>query len=108
MNWVWFVVAAFCEIAGCFTFWMWLRQDRSAWWLLPGVLALTCFALVLTRVEAQFAGRVFAAYGGVYVVSSLVWLAWVERATPAAADLLGVALILAGSSVILFSPRLGG
>ena len=62
------VVAAFFEIAGCFAFWAWLRLGRSVWWTLPGVVSLALFAVVLTRIDSAVAGRVFAAYGGVYLL----------------------------------------
>jgi small multidrug resistance family-3 protein len=101
-NVLWYLLAAFCEIAGCYAVWMWLRLGRTAWWLLPGTLALVIFAVVLTRIDSAFAGRAFAAYGGVYIVSSLFWLAVVERTPPRITDLIGVALCLAGSAVILF------
>ena len=104
-NFVWFMTAAALEIAGCYAFWMWLRLGRSPWWLLPGIASLTAFAVALTRVDAAFAGRAFAAYGGVYIVSSLVWLAAVERTMPRVSDLAGSALCLAGAAVILFGPR---
>ena len=99
---LWFVVAAACEIFGCYAAWMWLRLGRSAWWLAPGALSLAVFALALTRADAQLAGRAFAAYGGVYIVSSLVWLIAIERSTPHLSDLLGSLLSLAGAAVILY------
>jgi small multidrug resistance family-3 protein len=71
-----------------------------------GAVSLLVFALALTRVDAAFAGRAYAAYGGVYVVSSLVWLAVVERTTPRPTDLLGSLLCLAGAAVILYGSRL--
>ncbi|HJQ37737.1 MAG TPA: YnfA family protein [Thermoanaerobaculia bacterium] len=100
-NMLWFGLAAACEIAGCYAAWMWLRLGRSVWWLAPGAVSLLVFALALTRVDAAFAGRAFAAYGGVYLVSSLVWLALVERTMPRLTDVLGAALCLAGTAVIL-------
>lgn len=100
-----FAIAAVCEIAGCYAVWMWLRLGRSAWWLAPGAISLAVFAVMLARVDAGFAGRAFAAYGGVYIVSSLLWLAAVERTPPRVTDLLGVALCLAGSAVILFGSK---
>src|SRR5687768_12669974 len=100
-NFLWFVLAAACEIAGCYAAWMWLRLGRSAWWLAPGAVSLLIFALALTRVDAAFAGRAFAAYGGVYIVSSLVWLAVVERTTPRGTDIAGALLCLGGAAVIL-------
>ena len=60
-NLLWFVLAAACEITGCYAVWMWLRLDRSAWWLLPGTFLLFIFAIVLTKVDSAFAGRAFAA-----------------------------------------------
>lgn len=58
-NVLWFVLAAVCEIAGCYAAWMWLRLGRSAWWLVPGAVSLLIFAIVLTRVDAAFAGRAY-------------------------------------------------
>tara|TARA_B100000446_G_scaffold96052_1_gene90181 strand:+ start:2183 stop:2563 length:381 start_codon:yes stop_codon:yes gene_type:complete len=78
----WFPIAAVLEIAGCFTFWMWLRQGQSLWWVLPGLVALAGFAWVLTQVESDFAGRAYAAYGGVYIVASLLWGMLVEKQPP--------------------------
>lgn len=100
-----FIGAALAEIAGCFAFWAWLRLDRSIWWLVPGVAALSLFAYLLTLVEAEHAGRAYAAYGGVYIVSALLWLWAVESAKPDRWDALGAAICLAGSAVILFGPR---
>jgi small multidrug resistance family-3 protein len=100
-----YILAALAEIAGCFAFWAVLRLGKPAWWLLPGTLALVVFALALTRIEADFAGRAFAAYGGVYIAASLAWLWLVEGAQPDRWDLLGAALCLGGAAVILFGPR---
>ncbi|MNM86661.1 hypothetical protein D3C76_820050 [compost metagenome] len=105
LNYLWFIIAAFCEIGGCYAFWMWLRMDRSPLWLVPGMLSLALFALLLTRVEAAYAGRAYAAYGGIYVAASLFWLAVIERSRPLLSDWLGVALCVVGASVILFGPR---
>lgn len=100
-----YVAAAFAEVAGCFAFWAWLRLDRSPLWLMPGLASLALFALLLARVDAAFAGRAFAAYGGVYIAASLAWLWAVEGARPDRWDLLGAAMCLAGAAVILFPPR---
>jgi small multidrug resistance family-3 protein len=100
-----FAAAALCEIAGCFSFWACFRLDRSALWLVPGVGSLAAFAWLLSRVDAPLAGRVYAAYGGVYILASLVWLAVVERALPDRWDVLGVAICLVGACVILWGPR---
>jgi small multidrug resistance family-3 protein len=100
-----YVVAAFAEIAGCFTFWAWLRLGRSALWVLPGLASLALFAFLLTRVDAAFAGRAYAAYGGVYIVASLLWLWFVEETRPDRWDLLGVAICLFGAAIILWGPH---
>ncbi len=100
-------LAALAEIAGCFAFWAWLRLDRSPLWLIPGMASLALFAWLLTRVEADAAGRAYAAYGGVYIAASLMWLWLVEHRAPDRWDLIGAALCLAGAAVILFGPRSG-
>ena len=98
-------LAALAEIGGCFAFWAWLKLDRSPLWLAPGVACLIVFAWLLTMVPSEAAGRAFAAYGGVYIVASLVWMAVVEKASPDRWDLIGGAVCLAGAAVILFGPR---
>lgn len=107
LNYLWFFLAAFLEIVGCFAFWSWLRLARSPLWLVPGVLSLVLFAALLTRVEAAQAGRAYAAYGGIYIVASLLWLVLVEKGRPLFTDWLGAGLCLLGASVILFGARLG-
>ena len=100
-----YVGAAFAEIAGCFAFWAWLRLGRSPLWLAPGVASLTLFAFLLTRVDSAAAGRVFAAYGGVYIVASLAWLWAVEGVRPDRWDSLGALVCLVGAVIILLGPR---
>jgi small multidrug resistance family-3 protein len=100
-----YVLAALCEIAGCFGFWAWLRNGRSALWLVPAVGALALFATLLTRVDAAYAGRAYAAYGGVYILGSLLWLWGAEGARPDRFDLAGAALCLVGAGIILWAPR---
>jgi small multidrug resistance family-3 protein len=100
-----YVGAAIAEIAGCFAFWGWLRLDTPLWWLLPGLLSLVAFAYLLTLVETEAAGRAYAAYGGIYIVASLVWLWTVESVRPDRWDVAGASLCLAGAAVILWGPR---
>jgi small multidrug resistance family-3 protein len=99
--------AALAEIAGCFAFWAWLRLGRSVWWLVPGMVSLALFAFLLTRIDAAFAGRAYAAYGGVYIAASLAWLWLVESQRPDRWDFAGAVICLVGAAVILFGPRSG-
>ncbi|HJO86200.1 MAG TPA: YnfA family protein [Rhodospirillales bacterium] len=100
-----YVGAAVAEIAGSFTFWAWLRLDKSILWVLPGIVSLIIFAALLTRIDAAFAGRAFAAYGGVYIMASLAWLWRIEGMRPDRWDLIGGAICLIGAAVIIFGPR---
>lgn len=100
-----YVLAACLEIAGCFCLWLWLREGRSAWWVMPGVVSLLLFAAALTQGDVAVAGRAYAAYGGVYICASLLWLWLVEAVRPTRHDMLGAAISLVGAAIILFSPR---
>jgi small multidrug resistance family-3 protein len=102
-----FALAALAEIAGCFAAWAVLRLGRSALWLAPGLLALAAFAYLLTLVPSDAAGRAYAAYGGVYILASILWLQIVEGVRPDRYDLLGTATCLVGAGIILFAPRTG-
>jgi len=104
-SFAWFLIAAACEIGGCYCFWMWLRLQREILWVAPGCVMLVLFAYALTRVDSEFAGRAFAAYGGIYIIASLSWLIFVEKARPLASDWIGVAICLLGAAVILLGPR---
>ena len=97
--------AAIAEIAGCFAFWSWARNGASALWLIPGVASLMAFAWLLTLAPSDYAGRAYAAYGGVYIVASLLWLMLAEGRRPDLWDVLGGGIALAGAAVILFAPR---
>lgn len=97
--------AAIAEIAGCFAFWAWWRLGKSPLWLLPGVLSLIAFAWLLALVPADAAGRAFAAYGGIDIAASLVWMWAVEGVRPDRFDLTGAAICVLGASVILLAPR---
>jgi len=101
-TFLFFLLAALGEISGCYAFWAWLKLGKSMLWIIPGTLALIGFAYVLTRVDASNAGRVYAAYGGIYILSSLFWLWLAEGVRPDRWDLLGVGISLVGTTVILF------
>ena len=99
-----FVLTAVAEIVGCYLPWLWLRKDGSAWLLLPAAASLALFAWLLTLHPAA-SGRVYAAYGGAYIGTALMWLWLVDGIRPSRWDLLGVGLCLAGMMVIMFAPR---
>jgi len=96
-----FAVAAVLEIAGCFAFWSWLRRGASPLAAVIGTVSLVGFALALARVDTAFAGRAYAAYGGIYVAASLVWLWVVEHQRPTRGDLIGSGLAVSGAILIL-------
>ena len=100
-----FTLAALLEIAGCFAVWAWWRNGASALWLIPGLGALAGFALVLALTPVAHAGRSYAAYAGVYLAASLLWLWTVEGVRPDRWDLAGAALALTGTAVILWATR---
>ena len=100
-----YIGAALAEIAGCFAFWGWLRLDKPVWWLIPGMVSLAIFAWLLTLVDSAFAGRAYAAYGGIYIAASLVRLWAVEGTRPDRWDMVGAAICIVGAALILFGPR---
>ncbi|MGF6158008.1 small multidrug resistance family-3 protein [Ensifer sp. KUDG1] len=100
-----YALAALAEIAGCFAFWAWLKLDKSALWLAPGIVSLALFAWLLTLIDSEAAGRAYAAYGGVYIAASLLWLWLAEGVRPDRWDLTGMAVALIGSAIILAGPR---
>ncbi|MGE7369984.1 YnfA family protein [Neorhizobium sp. NPDC001467] len=100
-----YALAALLEIAGCFAVWGWLRLEKPVWWLAPGVISLVLFAWLLALVESEAAGRTYAAYGGIYILASILWLMAVEGRVPDRWDVAGAGLCLIGSAVILFGPR---
>ncbi len=101
----WYIVAALGEIAGCFAFWAWLKLDKTPLWLIPGMISLAIFAFALTRIDSEHAGRAYAAYGGVYIVASILWLWTVERQMPDRWDVIGSCVALVGAGIILWGPR---
>jgi len=99
-----FVATAIAEIVGCYLPYLWFRKAGSPWLLLPAAACLALFAWLLTLHPAA-SGRVYAAYGGVYVTVAIGWLWWMDSVRPTRWDLLGAALCLAGMAVIMFAPR---
>jgi small multidrug resistance family-3 protein len=99
-----FIATALAEIVGCYLPYLWLKQGRSAWLLVPAAASLALFAWLLTLHETA-AGRVYAAYGGVYIGVALLWLWIVDGIRPTAWDVAGVAVALTGMGLIMFQPR---
>ena len=99
-----FLVTALAEIIGCYLPWLWLRQDKSAWLLVPAAISLALFAWLLS-LHPTASGRVYAAYGGVYILVAILWLWQVDGVRPTRWDILGSTIALLGMAIIMFSPR---
>ncbi len=99
-----FVATALAEIAGCYLPYLWLKKDGPAWFLVPAALSLALFVWLLT-LHPTAAGRVYAAYGGVYVSVAILWLWIVDSVRPSLWDWFGVTVCLCGMAIIMFSPR---
>ena len=99
-----FTLTALAEIVGCYLPWLWLKQGKPAWLLVPAAASLALFAWLLTLHDTAGAGRVYAAYGGVYIGVALAWLWAVDGIRPTAWDVAGVLVALAGMAVIMLQP----
>ena len=96
-----YFLAAFFELLGCYSFWVFFRLDKSSLWLFVGIISLAVFAYLLTKINLEFAGRAYAVYGGIYIVSSLLWLFFVEKQSFNKWDLIGAGICILGASIIL-------
>lgn len=101
-----FVCTALAEIVGCYLPYLWLKQDKSAWLLVPAAVSLALFAWLLT-LHPTAAGRVYAAYGGVYIGVAMAWLMMVDKVRPTPTDWIGVAVSLVGMMIIVLGRRTG-
>ena len=99
-----YFLTALAEILGCYLPYLWLRQNASAWVLIPGAASLAVFAWLLT-LHPDASGRVYAAYGGIYIAVAIVWLWLVDGVRPSVWDMTGVTIAVAGMAVIVFQPR---
>lgn len=99
-----YVLTAVAEILGCYLPYLWLRQNASPWVLIPGAVSLAVFAWLLT-LHPEASGRVYAAYGGIYIAVALCWLWLVDGVRPSVWDMTGVTIAVAGMAVIVFQPR---
>ncbi|HEY6328564.1 MAG TPA: YnfA family protein [Blastocatellia bacterium] len=99
-----FVLAGLCEIGGGYLFWLWLREGKSVWLAVLGAIVLILYGIIPTFQPADF-GRVYAAYGGIFIVLALLWGWKVDRKNPDRFDLIGAAIALTGMLVIMYWPR---
>jgi len=99
-----FLVTAVAEIVGCYLPYLWLTQGKSAWLLIPAGLSLALFAWLLS-LHPTAAGRVYAAYGGVYIFVAILWLWAVDGIKPTTWDMVGSTVALVGMSIIMFAPK---
>ncbi|WP_198290723.1 YnfA family protein [Methylophilus sp. 5] len=99
-----FALTAVAEIVGCYLPYLWLKAGKSAWLLLPAAASLALFAWLLT-LHPTAAGRIYAAYGGVYIGVAIVWLWLVDGIKPSGWDLLGAGVAILGMAIIMFAPR---
>ena len=99
-----FVITAVAEIVGCYLPYLWLKRNGSPWLLIPAAASLALFAWLLT-LHPTAAGRVYAAYGGVYVAVAIAWLWVVDGNRPTAWDLIGAAIAVVGMAIIMLAPR---
>ena len=99
-----FVITAVAEILGCYLPYLWLKKNGSPWLLLPALVSLAIFAWLLT-LHPTAAGRVYAAYGGVYICVAIAWLWLVDEVRPTSWDLIGAAIALTGMVIIVLGPR---
>ena len=97
-----FVITALAEIVGCYLPYLWLKHNGSIWLLIPASISLAAFAWLLT-LHPHAAGRVYAAYGGVYVSVALLWLWAIDGVRPTLTDWVGVVVVLIGMSIIMFN-----
>lgn len=99
-----YILTALAEIIGCYLPYVWLKKNGSAWLLIPAAISLAVFAWLLTLHDAA-SGRIYAAYGGVYIAASILWLWGVDGIRPSIWDITGVMVALSGMAIIAFQPR---
>jgi small multidrug resistance family-3 protein len=99
-----FVVAGVCEIGGGYLVWLWLREAKPIWVAVVGALLLMLYGIIPTLQPASF-GRVYAAYGGIFVILALLWGWWIDQTEPDRFDVVGAFVVLIGVLIIMYWPR---
>lgn len=100
-----FVLAGLAEIGGGYLIWLWLKEGRTIFWGIFGGMALVLYGVIATFQAFSSFGRVYAAYGGVFIVLSVLWGWGIDKKTPDIYDFIGAGICLVGVSVMLFAPR---
>lgn len=101
-----YIIAGFCEIFGCYGFWLYFRQNRPFYWVILGLVSLVIFAFCLTKIDISEAGRTYAIYGGIYILCSFAWLILIESGKINKFDLIGLSFVLLGAFIIYFGAKL--
>jgi small multidrug resistance family-3 protein len=101
---LYFILAGFCEIGGGYLIWLWLREGKSTWFALLGAVVLIIYGIIATLQPANF-GRVYAAYGGIFIILAILWGWQIDKIAPDRFDLIGGLIALIGASVIMYWPR---
>lgn len=99
-----FILAGLCEIGGGYLIWLWLKEDKPLWYGIAGAFILALYGIVATWQTANF-GRVYAAYGGIFIVLALLWAWKVDGFKPDKYDIIGAAVALIGACIIIYMPR---
>jgi len=99
-----FFLTALAEIVGCYLPYLYLREGKTIWLLIPAIVSLSLFVWLLT-LHPTASGRVYAAYGGVYIFAAILWLWGVDGLRPTVWDIVGASVALIGMSIIMFAPR---
>lgn len=99
-----FILAGFCEIGGGYLIWLWLKEGKPLWYGIAGTVIMALYGIVATLQTSSF-GRVYAAYGGIFIVLSLFWAWKFDNFIPDKFDMIGVLVVLAGVGIMYYSPR---
>lgn len=102
---VFYILAAFFEIFGCYAFWSAIKLEKGNIWLVLGVVSLILFAWALAKIDVSFAGKAYAVYGGIYILASVGWLWGVEKVVPTRWDIIGGLISVLGAAIIFFNSK---
>ncbi|MDD2369520.1 MAG: YnfA family protein [Sulfuricurvum sp.] len=104
-EFIFFSVASFFEIFGCYAFWMVMREEKPTLWIVLGIISLILFAWSLAKIDVSFAGKAYAVYGGIYIAASILWLWGIEKVVPSKWDLIGAGVSLLGAMIIFLNSK---